>query len=176
MTEKLYPERLKCKSCRKKLEKTVLNGLYCSYQCAKHPVPSTRIADAPRHCKREVSGVWNYKTKYRWEGEVQQRLRDDPATNIYCCDYCLFLHVGHSRVKPEDQEKLRRTVHDVKTLGTVIKRRREQLNWDKKRLAKDIGTIPIRITEIEESDPKMSVTVLFKVLARLKIAVELIER
>jgi ribosome-binding protein aMBF1 (putative translation factor) len=176
MTEKLYPDRLRCKSCRKNLEQIVLNGLYCSYKCAKHPAPTPKIADAPRHCKREVSGVWSHKTKYRYEAAVPQKLRDDPATNIYLCDYCLFLHVGHSRVKPEDQEKLRRVVYDVKTLGSVVQRRREQLNWDKKRLAKEIGTIPIRITEIETSDPKMSVVVLFKVLARLKITVELIER
>jgi len=176
MSETFFPDRMRCKNCRKKLEDTVLNGQFCSYRCVPHPAPKPQVEKAPRHCKREVNGVWNWKTKYRYEGEVPERLRLDPATNIYRCDYCLFLHVGHSRVKPEDNQKLRRVVHDYETLGSVIQRRREQLNWDKKRLANDLKVPIIRITEIENGNPAMSVAVLFKVLSRLKLTVEIIER
>jgi DNA-binding XRE family transcriptional regulator len=176
MSEKLFPDRLRCKTCRKKLEDVVLNGLFCSYRCAGHPTPAASVTAAPRHCKREVSNVWNFKSRYRYENEVPAKLRNDPATNIYRCDYCLFLHVGHSRLKPEDTEKLRRTVNDPVVLGSVIQRRREQLNWDKKRLAADLGVPAIRLTEIEAGNPKASIQVLFKVLSRLKIAVEIIER
>ena len=176
MAEKLYPERLRCKACRKNLDRIVIDGLYCSYTCAKLPTPSPKIADAPRHCKREVNGVWDWKKKFRWDGEVPQRLRDDPATNVYLCDYCHFKHVGHSRVLPVDNEKLRRTVADMKTLGSVIQRAREKKGLDKKVLAKVLKVPAIRITEIEAGDPKSNVQVLFAILAKLRITVELIER
>lgn len=119
---------------------------------------------------------WDLKAKYRYEGEVPERLRLDPATNIYHCDNCLFLHVGHSRVQPGDAEKLRRTVHDEEVLGSVIRRRREQLGWEKSRLAKDLKVPAIRITEIENGDKKIDVSVLFKIMQRLKLTVEIIER
>lgn len=176
MNETLFPARTRCKKCRKKLDDVVLNGIFCSYRCAEHPQPKQKIIEAPRHCKREVDRRWDWKTKYRYEGEVPQKLRNDPATNIYRCDHCLFLHVGHSRIKPEDQQKLRRVVYDHITLGSVIQRRRLQLNWDKKQLAKDLKIPALRITEIEAGNPSMDVVALFKVLSRLKITVEVIER
>ena len=176
MTETLFPVRQRCKRCRKKLESIVLNGIHCSYRCALHPEPPATLEATPRQCKREVGGRWDYKTKFRSENEVPERLRADPGTNIYRCDNCLFLHVGHSRVKEEDKSKLRRTVYEMKTLGSVIQRRRDELNWDKKRLASDLGIRPIRITEIERGDAEIDGVALFKILARLKIVVELIER
>lgn len=176
MTETIFPARQRCKKCRQKLDTIVLNGMYCSYKCVPHPEPAKTIEDTPRHCKRQVGERWDWKAKYRHEGEVPERLRLDPATNIYRCDNCLFLHVGHSRVAPADTEKLRRTVHDEVVLGSVIRRRREQLNWDKTRLAKDLKVPAIRITEIERGDKKVDISVLFKLLHRLKITVEMIER
>jgi transcriptional regulator with XRE-family HTH domain len=79
-------------------------------------------------------------------------------------------------VKPEDVSKLRRVVSDEVTLGSVIQRRREQLNWDKKVLAKVLRVPAIRLTEIEAGNPKMDVSVLFKVLQKLRLTVEFIER
>lgn len=176
MTEKLFPERLRCKTCRKGLDRIVLDGLYCSYRCASLPTPSADISLAPRNCKREVNGVWDWKTKFRSEGEVPKRWRDDPATNIYRCDYCHFLHIGHSRVQPADTEKLRRTVSDLVTLGSVIQRSREQKNISKKDLARILKVPAIRLTEIEEGSPKANPVIMFAVLNKLRITVELIER
>jgi len=176
MAETIYPERLRCKNCRKKLDKIVLDGLFCSYTCAKVPTPSPNLNDAPRHCKREVGGVWGWKTKFRYDNEVPEKLRKDPATNIYSCDYCHFKHVGHSRLQVETTDKLRRTVADAKTLGSVIQRSREQRKIEKKLLAKALNVPVIRITEIENGDPKMNIQVLFAVMNKLRIAVELIER
>lgn len=174
MTEKLFPVRVRCKTCSKKLEKTVIDGLFDSYACAKIPAPSPKVQDAPRHCRRQVNDKWDFKTKYRYEGEVPQKLRDDPATNIYRCDYCRFLHVGHSRIEPE-REKLRRTVGDTETLGSVVQRTRELRGIDKRKLAKALSIPAIRITEIERGDAKIDVSALFKVLSVLKIKVELVE-
>lgn len=176
MTVTIFPARQRCKTCRQKLDKIVLSGMYCSYKCALKPEPSKKIEDTPRSCKRQVNNRWDWKAKYRYEGEVPEKLRTDPATNIYRCDNCLFLHVGHSRVQPADTEKLRRTIHDEEVLGSVILRRREQLGWEKSRLAKDLKVPAIRITEIERGDRNIDINVLFKLLSRLKLTVEIIER
>lgn len=174
MSKKLFPERTRCLQCRKKLEKVVLDGVYCSYQCAKLPQPSIHPEDAPRSCRREVNGVWGYKTRYRCEQEVPAKLRADPGTNVYRCDYCHFLHVGHSRLQPQ-QEKLRRLVADTSTLSSVVSRAMAAKNVDKRALAKRLGVPMLRITEIERGDPKMNINVLFQVLYMLRIKVELIE-
>lgn len=176
MTQMIFPERQRCKTCRQKLEKIVLSGMFCSYKCALHPEPSQVIDDVPRCCKRQVGDRWDLKAKYRYEGEVPERLRLDPATNIYRCDSCLFLHVGHSRVQPVDVSKLRRTIYDEEILGSVIRRRREQLGWEKSRLAKDLKVPAIRITEIENGEKKIDVNALFKLMHRLKLTIEIIER
>lgn len=172
MAEILYPKRMKCKTCRKGLNKTVLDGLYCSYKCANLPQPSDDIAQAPRHCRRAINGVWGWKTRFRYENEVQEKLRLDPATNIYRCDYCHFLHVGHSR-PDEAPTQLKRTVTDIQTLGSVILRYREQKNISKKDLAKMLKVPLIRITEIENGDPKLNPTILFAVLYKLRLTVEI---
>lgn len=174
MAERLFPNRVRCKTCSKKLEDIVINGLYDSYACAKLPAPKKNVDDAPRNCKRQIGDKWGFKTRYRYEGEVPQKLRDDPATNIYRCDYCFTLHVGHSRIEPA-REKLRRTVGDAGTLGSVIQRTREVKKIDKRVIAKTLGVPAIRITEIERGDAKIDVAVMFKLLSVLRIKVELIE-
>jgi hypothetical protein len=176
MSEILFPERQRCKKCRKGFDKVVLDGLFCSYRCAGLKSPSTRLVDAPRGCKREVSGRWDWKTKFRADSEVPQRLRDDPATNVYWCDFCHFKHVGHSRVQVEDFEKLRRLVGDAVTLGSVILRAREARGLSRKQLAGLLKLPMVRLKEIEEGDPKASLVNTLAVLSRLRIAVELIER
>lgn len=177
MATTLYPTRTRCFACRKKLDDVIIDGMFCSYKCAKVKAPSQKVADAPRHCKREVGGKWDFKTRYTHEEAVPLKWRQDPATNIYRCDYCHYLHIGHSRPQQDiPLEKLSRTVRDIETLGSVIKRMRETKNWDKKVLAKKLNVPIIRITEIEESNPKMNVEVLFKVLQALRLTLNLSER
>lgn len=173
----LYPTRTRCFTCRKKLEQTILDGMFCSYACAQVKAPSTKIDLAPRHCKREVSGKWDFKTKYTHEAAVPLKLRQDPATNIYRCDYCRFLHVGHSRPQAEiPVGKLSRTVRDLETVGSVVTRMRIQRKMEKKDLAKRLKVPTIRITEIEEANPDMRVDILFRALDALRITVNLTER
>lgn len=154
----------------------MLSGLYDSYKCAGHPEPSNGLDRVPRHCKRMVNNQWGLKTKYRFENEVSEKLRNDPGTNIYRCDYCLYLHVGHSRLSTDTPEKLRRLVSDAQTLGSVIQRAREAKKIEKKDLAKFLKVPAIRITEIERGDAKVDINVLFQTLKALRINVELIER
>jgi len=173
MPETLYPVRLRCKTCRKAFENIILDGLYCSYRCAHLPQPSSNVADAPRHCKRLVDGVWGWKTKYSYEGAVPQKFRDDPSTNTYRCDYCHFLHIGHDRPTEITSEKLHRVVRDMKTLGSVVKRYRESKNIDKKVLAKVLNIPVIRITELENGDKNVSAHTIFLVLNKLNLNIEI---
>lgn len=176
MKEKLYPERTKCKKCRKTLNSVVIDGLYDSYTCAGLPAPENNVEKAPRHCKRMIDNRWGWKTKYRSADEVPVHLSSDPATNIYVCDNCHFLHVGHSKVQSYKPEKLKRSVWDMKTLGSVLQRRREQRNLDKKFVASKIKTSVIRITEIENGSPASDVKTLFNLIHFLHLNVEITEK
>ncbi|MBC9705725.1 MAG: hypothetical protein H9W81_12310 [Enterococcus sp.] len=176
MSNKLFPERQRCANCRKKLEATVLDGMYCSYACLHIRVPSTKVDDAPRHCKRQINNAWGFKTRYRAESEVPQKLRDDPATNIYRCDYCHFLHVGHNRPVEFERGKLRRTITDPTTLGSVIARAREDRNIPISVLAKRLKVPAVRIKEIEAGDKNMRVDIMLAVLYTLRIQVVLQEK
>lgn len=176
MKTTLYPERTRCLTCRKKFTDMVLNGTFCCYPCAGSPIPSPNVSAAPRNCKREVNGKWDFKTRFKCEEEVPQKLRDDPATNIYRCDYCLFLHVGHSRPVEFTPEKLHRTIADLETLGTVIARARTQRKMSVKDLALRTKVPMVRIKEIEEGDKNMRMDVLLRVLYVLRIQFVLNEK
>jgi len=177
MPETLYPKRTRCKKCRKLLENTpVVDGLYCSYRCAQVPRPSEKVADAPRWCKREVAGKWDFKKRFKWEGEVPEKLRNDPATNIYRCDYCRNLHVGHRAPVEASSEKLHRGVDSLKELGSVLKRHRESLKIEKKDLAKRLKIPAIRITELEEGRTETKPEVIFQVARVLRVSFEIKSR
>lgn len=142
----------------------MLKGLYCSYKCAKVPLPKKNLTDAPRSCKRQAGATWEWKKKYRYEGEVPQRLRDDPDTNVYECEHCLFLHVGHSR--PVDTS-VNKQVRDKVDLGRTIALVRKQRGLDKKLVAAKLKVRPIRITEIEEGRDNMDIGIMFKLASFL---------
>lgn len=175
MAETIYPERQRCKTCRKKLEDNVFVGMYCSYRCGKLPNPAKNITEAPRGCKREVNGQWGYKTRYKSPKMVPEKYQIDPSTNIYLCDNCQTYHIGHSRVEVDTSstERLLRYVKDNKELGSVIQRFRESRNIDKKTIAKALKIPAIRITEIESGSPSASVVNLMNVLNYLKLKIEI---
>lgn len=161
MAEKLFPERQRCASCRKKLEDTVIDGIYCSYACGSVPLPTRDVEKAPRECKRLVSGTWDFKKRYRSESEVSAKLRQDPGTNIYRCPHCRHLHVGHSRPDSFTRDKLNRVVGNTETLGSVLHRMREDKGWTIQRLASHLKVPQARIKEIEAGSKtaRMDITI-----------------
>lgn len=171
MAEVLFPKRSRCKKCGKKLEAIVLDGLYDSYACAGLPAPHTKVEAAPRGCRLERAGVWQWKQRYRYEGEVPLKLRQDPATNIYSCEHCHFLHVGHSRALGTEQSRL---VGDAATLASVLLRARETRGLTRKEVAEKLKVRPIRITEVEEASPVASLDVIFKLLKHYRMKVQLL--
>ena len=166
MAVKLYPERIRCAKCRKSLgtDGVVVDGIYCSYICAGIRAPSRKVDDAPRSCKRLVNGTWGYKHRYTHEGEVPSKLRLDPNTNIYRCDYCHHLHVGHSSPDPIKLEKTNRMVGDIGTFGSVLKRMRIQKKWTVERLAAYLKVPQVRILEIEQGHAKANLSIAFDML------------
>lgn len=171
MAEKLYPIRKRCKKCSKKLATVVLEGIYCSYACGGFPEPLKNIDDTPRQCKLERNGTWIWKQKYKSEEEVPQRLRDDPATNIYSCTNCRYLHVGHSRAIGTETARL---VNDAQTLGTVLLKTRENKGLTRKEVAEKIKTRPIRIKEIEDGANNMDITVIFSLIKYYKMKMNIL--
>lgn len=175
MAETLYPSRQRCKTCRKALNKLVLSGLYCSYKCGGYALPAKTITEAPRSCKREVNNKWDYKVRFLSKEEVPLKHRNDPATNIYECENCHFLHIGHSRPVEPTQEQLVRYVKNFKELGSVVSRYITARSIDKKMLAKSLKIPVIRITEIEQGSPKASAHTLMLVLNALMLQINISE-
>ena len=170
MAEILYPDRQRCKTCRKGFQDIVLEGLYCSYRCGRFSTPASTVDEAPRGCKRIVNGVWGYKTRYKAVAEVPEKYKHDPTTNIYLCDNCHTYHIGHSRVEDNPTaESFTRYVSSFEELGSVVERVLKQKGLDKRNLAKVLKVPAVRITEVLEGNPKASPVVLFKILNALHI-------
>lgn len=173
MAEKLFPERQRCKGCGKGLGAAgapVWLGLFCAAKCAKMAEPITDPNKAPRECKTERGGKWEFKRRYRSESELPGKLRDDPLTSIYSCPNCGHYHLGHSRINLANETSS--VLGDRAVLaGFLVKSRGKATH---KQVAEVAGIRPIRLKELE--DPEFispDLPALFKVLAayRVKLAV-----
>lgn len=171
MTETLFPKRQRCKACGKKLEQTVVLGLYDSYRCAGMPGPAKTTEAAPRECKTEREGKWEWKRRYRSESEIPTKLREDPSSNWYwCTTSCGTLHIGHSRIKLDVEAQ--RVLQSRKDLADVLVKARGHATHAQ--VAKVAGIRAIRLKELE--DPKIAavdIEALFKVIHvyKLKLSV-----
>lgn len=171
MSERLYPDRQRCKKCGKGLKDIVLDGLYCSYSCGKLSRPVEDIDAAPRQCKMERDNKWLWKQKYRSESDVPERFKNDPSTNIYRCSHCHFLHIGHSRALSTEKARL---ILDSETLGSFMIRVRESRNETRKDVASKLKIRPIRIKEIEEGSDNIDVKVMFALLKYYRMKMNIV--
>lgn len=168
MSDRLFPDRQCCKSCRQGLGRTVgttvLFGLYCSPGCAGIAMPAQRADDALRECRTQRNGRWEFKRRYRSAGEIPDRLRSDPSTNWYWCAHCGHLHIGHSRIG--EAETLRMLGSSQDLADFLIKRRGKAT----RRQVAEVARIRlIRLNELEEpaKDQRVDLEALFAVLAVL---------
>lgn len=149
MAEKLFPHRQRCKTCGKSLGATasdaVFDGLYCTPRCARIPVPATQAAKAPRECRTERQGRWEFKRRYRCVEEIPDKLRDDPSTSWYVCSSCHHLHIGHTRMG--EAEAFRIFAADTDIADLLVKLRGKATHRE---VAAVAGVRPIRIKELEE--------------------------
>lgn len=168
MPEKLFPERQRCKKCSKGLgsaeDGAVFLGLYCTPRCAGLPPLFKDPARAPRECRTERGGRWEWKRRYRSDVEIPTRLREDPTTSWYwCTGHCGSLHIGHSRIDlAREQFRMLRDPGDLADL--LVKLRG---NATRKQVAEAAGIRPIRLKELEEpgTAERVDLEALFKVLA-----------
>lgn len=150
MSEKLFPVRRRCKTCRSGLGTTVsdpvLFGLYCSAKCAGVAEPARRPQDAPRECVTQREGKWHFKRRYRSESEIPQKLREDPSTSFYACEHCGHLHMGHTRMGTAERFRM------FQDLGTDLPDLLVKLRGKatRKQVAEVAGIRPIRLKELEE--------------------------
>ena len=154
MVERVFPERQRCKACSKKLGGTrdvpVLLGLYCSARCAGMATAATSPDLAPRECKTERDGRWQFKRKYRALSEIPDRIKDDPSVSTYWCrTNCGHLHIGHSRLGQSEALKM---VGSPAEIAEVLVKLREQAGLTRKQVAARAKVRPIRVRELEEPD------------------------
>ena len=170
MAETMFPQRQRCKTCRKGLGQSaqdpVYLGLYCTPRCAGVAAPATRPEDAPRECKTQRDGRWAWKRRYRSESEIPDKLRADPSTSWYTCSHCAHWHVGRTLVelKKAENRGLRRRA-DLSDL--LIKARGRATH---KQVGAAAGVRPIRVKEWEDPNfDNPSLEVLFKLLSVYRV-------
>ena len=163
--ERLFPDRQRCKACKKGLGvdgADVPFGLFCSTRCAGLAELHTDPSRAPKECKTERNGRWEFKRRYRSVGEIPARLRDDASANHYWCQHCGSLHIGHSRIRLDNEAF--RMLQSTADLGDLLVKLRGAATH--KQVAAVAGVRPIRLKELEAGTPHPeSLATLFKVLA-----------
>ncbi|KMV19639.1 hypothetical protein ACT17_06265 [Mycolicibacterium conceptionense] len=165
MAETTFPERQRCKTCRGKLDQTVLNGLFCSYRCAKHPEPAIDPAKAPRECAYQRDGRTVFKRQFRAESEIPDTILSRPDVSVYRCKHCLFIHTGTA---------VARTVKESKSIGSMAELSEVLIKARGKATRTTVGKVagvrPIRIKEIEEGADRVDPEALFALLRLYRIS------
>lgn len=165
MAETLFPQRQRCKACRKALGQDrsdpVFHGLFCSTRCAgMAPLPKGP-GQAPRECVTQRDGRWTWKRRHRCEEEVPDKILEDPSTKLYRCSVCAHLHAGHTRMG--EAEKFRMLTSPADLADLLIKLRGKATV---RQVAKAAGVQPIRLKELEEpkKGQRVDLPTLFAVL------------
>ena len=60
---------------------------------------------APRQCVSGPRGERRFKAKYQRVTDIPDRLLKDPNLEIYECDHCGYMHLGHEVVDSERRNK-----------------------------------------------------------------------
>jgi hypothetical protein len=84
--ELLYPERQRCRACRRHFDFIVILRLYCSRSCAGLPEQPANTEDLPRKCRVRENGVWRPKRVYFSPDEAERGMRANRNASFYLCD------------------------------------------------------------------------------------------
>jgi hypothetical protein len=63
-TPLLYPERVRCRTCRRYFGFLVILRAYCSEECAGKPERPIGVENLPRSCRVWRDGVWEAKAVF----------------------------------------------------------------------------------------------------------------
>jgi hypothetical protein len=164
MAENLFPSRQRCKTCGKGFKTHVLSGLYCSYKCANHPVPTTDPSKAPRECAYQRDGKFVFKRKFRCEQEIPDTIMSKPDVSVYRCKHCLYIHTGTAVARSVKEQK---SIGSMAELSEVLVKMRGKAT--RTTVGKVAGVRPIRIKEIEEGADRIDPEALFALLKLYRI-------
>ncbi|HEU4752317.1 MAG TPA: hypothetical protein VFU47_04340 [Armatimonadota bacterium] len=91
----LYPDRKRCRACRRYFGFLVVDGLYDSYECAGRPRPEDTPPDLwPReHYVPKPGGVRQPKAVFFTE-RAAQRAAERHGKEAYRCSFCRDWHIG----------------------------------------------------------------------------------
>lgn len=91
----LYPDRKRCRACRRYFGFLVVDGLYDSYECAGRPRPEDTPPDLwPReHYVPKPGGVRQPKAVFLTE-RAAQRAAERHGKEAYRCGFCGDWHIG----------------------------------------------------------------------------------
>lgn len=95
--ELLYPQRQRCRTCRRCFNFVVILRLYCSRNCAGLPEQPADTDDLPRRCRVWADGVWRPKRVYFTPDEAERGVRVNGNSQYYLCDPpdgCGMYHVS----------------------------------------------------------------------------------
>lgn len=181
MAETLFPERTRCKTCRKGLglraTDEVWFGLYCSHKCAGRAAPAKSPRDAPRECTSPQNGVPTFKRRYRSMDAVPSRILEDVTASIYACDHCGHLHVGHSRIDTTKETQIVVRGDEAAQRAEIARfltARRGQASI--KQVAAALKVPQVRIKELEDPKGPVDFTILLRLLNLYKTNLGLVVR
>lgn len=87
-----FPRRRRCLGCDRRLDRIVINRLFCGYACAGLVPPDDNVAAWPSYCR---TAAGEPKQRYRCPEDVTATSADDQVMHAYPCDHCGMWHIGH---------------------------------------------------------------------------------
>lgn len=100
----LHPERVRCRTCRKRFGFVILLRAYCSEECAGLPDRPINPEDLPRQCRVKREGTWRAKDCYFSPREAEWAAKRARQYS-YLCEPpigCGMYHLS-SRPKPYNE-------------------------------------------------------------------------
>lgn len=96
ISELLYPERQRCRICRRYFDFVVILRQYCSRSCAGLP-EQPETDETPRKCRVRIGGVWYPKAVFFAPDEADRAVKRNGKSHYYLCeppDGCGMYHLA----------------------------------------------------------------------------------
>lgn len=101
----LYPERQRCRTCRRYFAFTVILRAYCSEECAGLPERPLNVEELPRQCRVRRGGIWEKKAVWLSPSEAEEAARKQ-GKYWYSCDPPIGCGRYHLASKPKTHTQL----------------------------------------------------------------------
>lgn len=95
----LYPERQRCRTCRRYFAFTVILRAYCSEECAGLPLRPIDVEDLPRQCRVKHDGIWRAKAVWN-SPRLAAKAAKKQKIHWYACEPPVGCGRYHLSTKP----------------------------------------------------------------------------